>query len=101
MSLEGGGQLSAAEPADGEVFVTVAPAAVSVHRHRPEGSPRNVWEASVAGMDVEGDRVRLDLAGLVPIVAEVTAAAVADLDIAEGARVWVSVKATEVTVYPA
>jgi molybdopterin-binding protein len=31
----------------------------------------------------------------------VTADAVADLDLAPGRRVWVAVKATEVTVYPA
>jgi molybdate transport system ATP-binding protein len=35
------------------------------------------------------------------IVAEVTPAAVSDLDLAEGGEVWVSVKATEISVYPA
>ena len=35
------------------------------------------------------------------IVAEVTPAAVHDLDLAEGGEVWVSVKATEIGVYPA
>jgi molybdopterin-binding protein len=39
--------------------------------------------------------------GRLPIVAEVTAAAVADLRLADGGPVWVSVKATEITVYPA
>jgi molybdate transport system ATP-binding protein len=36
-----------------------------------------------------------------PIVAEVTPGAVADLHLADGGPIWVSVKATEVAVYPA
>ena len=39
--------------------------------------------------------------GPVRLVAEVTAAAVSELALAEGGPVWVSVKATEVSVYPA
>ncbi|HEY7624455.1 MAG TPA: TOBE domain-containing protein, partial [Candidatus Limnocylindria bacterium] len=35
------------------------------------------------------------------VVAEVTPGAITELDLAEGADVWVSVKATEVSVYPA
>jgi molybdate transport system ATP-binding protein len=35
------------------------------------------------------------------LVAEVTAAAITDLGLDEGTEIWVSVKATEVTVYPA
>ena len=38
--------------------------------------------------------------GPLPIVAEVTPGAVADLRLGEGGPVWVSVKATEVVVYP-
>ena len=48
----------------------------------------------------EGDRARVRVAGSPPIVSEVTAAAVADLDLRSGAAVWVAVKATEVRVYP-
>jgi molybdate transport system permease protein len=35
------------------------------------------------------------------LVAEVTPAAVTELDLAEGSEVWITVKATEVNVYPA
>jgi molybdate transport system permease protein len=34
-------------------------------------------------------------------VAEVTPAAMVELGLAEGTEIWVSVKATEITVYPA
>ena len=37
--------------------------------------------------------------GSPPVVAEVTPAAVAELKLADGGPVWVSVKATEVAVY--
>jgi molybdate transport system ATP-binding protein len=60
-----------------------------------------VWPGVAGSLDREGDRVRVRVGGPVPIVAEVTAAAVDDLHLAEGGDVWVSVKATEVTVYPA
>jgi len=48
----------------------------------------------------EGDRVRVRLGGAIPLVAELTAAARAELALAPGLEVWVSVKATEVAVYP-
>jgi molybdate transport system ATP-binding protein len=41
------------------------------------------------------------LTGSPPIVAEVTPAAVRELALDRGDSVWISVKATEITVYPA
>jgi molybdate transport system ATP-binding protein len=102
LRLAGGGGLTAAEPvADGAVLVAVRPASVALHHEHPEGSPRNVWEATVAEVEGYGERVRVRLTGAVPLVAEVTVAAVAELHLAPGAPVWASVKATELAVYPA
>ena len=42
----------------------------------------------------------MQVSGPVPLVAEVTAAAVADLELVPGAQIWASVKATEVDAYP-
>jgi molybdate transport system ATP-binding protein len=39
--------------------------------------------------------------GPVPLVAEVTRASVQELGLAAGTEVWMAVKATEVSVYPA
>ena len=86
---------------DGEVFCVVHPRAVAVHRSRPAGSPRNVWTGPVEGLDTLGDRVRVHVGGSPPIIAEVTPAAAAALDLAAAGEVWVSVKASEVDVYPA
>ncbi|HKC91725.1 MAG TPA: ABC transporter ATP-binding protein, partial [Candidatus Limnocylindria bacterium] len=99
--LTGGASLQSADEADGEVFAVIHPRAVALHRARPEGSPRNVWRGRASTLDFQGDRVRVGVQGEMPIVAEVTPAAVRDLDLAEGGEVWLSVKATEITVYPA
>jgi molybdate transport system ATP-binding protein len=100
VTLEGG-TLHAADAGAGEVFALVHPRAVSLHRRPPEGTPRNVWEGVAESLDLEGDRVRVRVGGPLGIVAEVTPAAVAELALADGGRVWVAVKATEVAVYPA
>ena len=85
----------------GDVLVAVRPTAVVVGAHRPEAtSARNAWRATVVGMTPLADRVRLDLAGPPAAAADVTAAAVAELGLRPGAAVWLSVKATELEVYP-
>jgi molybdate transport system ATP-binding protein len=99
--LAGGATLVAAGDHHGEVFAAVHPHAVALHRRAPEGTPRNVWAGAADTLDIVGDRVRVRVAGPVPIVAEVTPAAAAELRLADGGPVWASVKATEVTVYPA
>ena len=94
-----GGVLVASDPFDGDVFAVVHPSAVALHRDRPEGTPRNVWPATVAHLDVEADRVRVTVEGPVPLSADVTPAAVSALGLAPGTAVWASVKATEVAIY--
>jgi molybdate transport system ATP-binding protein len=98
--LATGHELVAATHAHGDVFAVVHPRAVALHRREPEGTPRNVWAGTVDHLDIEGDRVRVIVAGPVPVTAEVTAAAVSDLQLTVGTPVWASVKATELTVYP-
>ena len=103
VELDGGGWLAAAGAGTGPVVAVVHPRAVALHRRRPEGTPRNVWHGRAAGVDLLGDRARVQVAvdDRAPIVAEVTPAAVAELHLDEGGEVWVSVKATEVSVHPA
>ena len=92
--------LIAAPTGEGEVYAVVHPHSVALHDDVPHGSARNVWHERVLSLDLEGSRVRVRLDGELPIVAEVTPAAVADLKLTEGREVWASVKATEVDVYP-
>jgi molybdate transport system ATP-binding protein len=88
--------------ASGDVLAVVHPTAVALHRRAPEGTPRNVWQATVAEVDrAGGGRVRVLLSPPLPMVAEVTVGAADELGLTEGAGVWASVKATEIAVFPA
>ena len=99
--LAAGATLVTADGHDGEVFAAIHPHAVALHRHPPEGSPRNVLAGTAETLEAAGDRVRVQVAGTVPIVAEVTPAAASELRLADGGPVWASIKATEITTYPA
>ena len=98
--LAGGHQLVGSDSVAGPVFVVVHPQAVSLYTAQPAGSPRNVWRGTIDQLDLERDRARLSVSGPMPIVAEVTTAAVVDLGVSPGEDIWVSVKATEIQVYP-
>jgi molybdate transport system ATP-binding protein len=79
----------------------VPPAAISLYRSRPDGSPRNTWSMTVRDVQLTGQSARVTLDGPARLTAEVTAAAVADLRLQVGQELWASVKATEVRAYPA
>ncbi len=98
VALDTGGRLTLAEPVDepSDVLVVVHPRAVALYPTRPSGSPRNVWQATVDALDIHDDHVRVHLEGPIPIVAQITAASLADLAIVEGSGIWVAVKATEI-----
>ena len=97
----GGALLAAPDAGDGDVLAVIHPRAVALYMTRPEGTPRNVWRGRAEDLDLQGERVRVRVSGPVPLVAEVTPSAVRDLHLAGGAEVWVSVKATEISVYRA
>ncbi|MEU8246687.1 ABC transporter ATP-binding protein [Nonomuraea sp. NPDC048916] len=92
---------STADHLDGPAFVAFPPAAVALYRVKPDGSPRNLWQATIDGIERHGDNVRVHLDGPIPVFADITPAAVADLDLGAGQQVWASVKATETHAYPA
>jgi len=94
--------LTAADRHAGEVLVIIPPTAVVLHPARPESSARNAWPGTVVGVEHVGARrrVRVQVSNGVAIVAEITPAAVADLDLAAGRTVWLAVKATELEVFP-
>ncbi len=97
--LDAGGVVAVADEASGPVFAAVRPESVAVYLSRPDGSPRNVWPARLAGATPHGTSVRCELAGEVPLVADVTAAAFAELGLVPGSPVWAVVKASEIAVY--
>jgi molybdate transport system ATP-binding protein len=101
VTLDNDTTVTTATPGDGPAFVAIRPNAIALHRHHPEGSPRNVWPGQVGELYPAGDRARVRITGTVPLIAEVTAAAVAELHLADGGPIWASVKATDIDTYPA
>ncbi|MDR7087563.1 molybdate transport system ATP-binding protein [Aeromicrobium panaciterrae] len=94
-SLVGG--LSSEPVVDGEAAVAVfSPSAVSVYLEPPGGSPRNVFAATVTDLEPIGAQVRVRTA---EVSADITVAAVADLQLMPGTKVYLSVKASEVAIY--
>jgi molybdate transport system ATP-binding protein len=98
---EDGGFTIADHGQHGDVLVAVRPSAIVVSTQRPEhGSARNTWPAKITGLTMLADRIRLDLDGQPPALADVTPAAVAELSLEPGRQVWLAVKATDLEVYP-
>ncbi|GHB53734.1 hypothetical protein GCM10010347_24840 [Streptomyces cirratus] len=102
LELAGGGLLVVPEalPQGSQALAIIAPEAVSVYRERPGGSPRNVWPGTVREVTAVGSRLRVLVgsAEAPDLVAEITPEAAAELGVVDGAEVWTSVKATEVTL---
>lgn len=83
--------------AQGDHAVAVfRPSAVGVYRQPPGGSPRNVMDVTITELEPFGDQIRVRTERL---SADVTASAVAELDLAPGTRVIFAVKASEVAIY--
>ncbi|MGW0708171.1 ABC transporter ATP-binding protein [Streptomyces sp. NPDC002643] len=98
----GGPTITTTEHLTGPVFVAFPPGAVTLHRDRPTGSSaRNLWRCEVAGLEIHGDQIRAALTGELPLAADVTTVAAAELDLHPGAEVWATVKATQTHAYPA
>ncbi|GIG87322.1 ABC transporter ATP-binding protein [Plantactinospora endophytica] len=93
--------LTSGDRHDGEVFVAYPPSAVALYPRRPDGSPRNVWPATITGIQRHGDNLRVQLGGPIDVVADITPAAAAHLHLGAGQPLWAAVKATETRVYPA
>src|SRR5271166_159108 len=94
------------ELAKGQDAIAVfAPTAVAVYRDPPHGSPRNTVEVTVAELDTRGPAVLVrgpeQPDGAPGLAAEITVDAAAELRLTPGDRVWFSVKALEVALYPA
>ena len=96
--LDGGLTLTTATPMNGPVLVTFSPAAVTLSTAEPHTSARNTWQAEVARIQPESDRVRVLLGAPVPCQVWVTPQAVGELGLNAGSHCWAALKATELTV---
>jgi len=102
VTLTGGGTFVIPDHGQhGNVLVAVRPSAIVVSTQVPQpSSARNTWQAKITGLTLLADRIRLDLDGLPHALVDVTPAAVAELSLDPGSQVWLTVKATDLEVYP-
>ncbi|MDT0184219.1 ABC transporter ATP-binding protein [Microbacterium sp. ARD31] len=86
---------------DGEDLLAFTPDAVVVSLTEPEGSSRLHWHGRVGTLAPHGDAVRLLVHASPDLLADVTPAAAAELELVPGREVWLSAKATAVSRYGA
>jgi molybdate transport system ATP-binding protein len=99
--LDTGPGITTTEELTGQVLVAFPPGAVTLYRDRPTGSSaRNLWRCEVAGLETHSDQIRADLTGELPLAADLTTVAAAELDLHPGAEVWAAVKAAQTHAYP-
>ncbi|KXW75267.1 sulfate/molybdate ABC transporter ATP-binding protein [Mycolicibacterium phlei] len=98
--------VAAADIAAGERVVALfRPSAVAVYRDVPAGSPRNTTRVTVAELDSRGPTIRVRAEeqpdGGPGLAADITTESAAELRLAPGDDVYFTVKAQEVSLYPA
>lgn len=91
-------QLTAGERA----MAVFTPTSVSVYLDEPHGSPRNVFAVTITELEPRGEqtRVRATTGTGETLTADLTTAAVGELDLYPGRTAFYTVKATAVTLYP-
>jgi molybdate transport system ATP-binding protein len=86
----------------GHAYAVIRPHSIVLTRGAPSGtSARNSWPGIVVDIDRLGDRARIGLHGALDLTAEITVAALHDLDLRPGDEVHATVKATDIEVAPA
>jgi molybdate transport system ATP-binding protein len=95
VDLDGGGQIASTDSAEGRVAASVYPWEIVIEpASAPNvGSARNRLPAEVLTVTAVGGRVRLGLSATQPLAAEVSEAAVRDLDLKVGTHVAAAWKA--------
>ncbi len=95
VDLDGGDQLRSTDTAEGRVAASIYPWEIVIEPLTAPhtGSARNRLAAEVLSVTLVGGRVRLGLNAGQPLVAEVSEAAVGELDLQPGARIAASWKA--------
>lgn len=98
--LVDGHRVAAANDATGPVWAAIRPVAVSLWPTQPVGSPRNIWTCTVTQVEMVGQSARIALDAGFPLVAEVTVAALTELELTVGSSIVATVKATDIDTYP-
>ncbi|HUF97371.1 MAG TPA: ABC transporter ATP-binding protein [Ilumatobacter sp.] len=101
LSTASGATVVIADAPDGPSFAMIRPHSVALARVPADGSStRNAWRGVIVDIDRLGDRVRVGMAGQLPLTAEITTGALDALALQPGEDIVASVKATDIEVYP-
>jgi molybdate transport system ATP-binding protein len=102
LTTDRGTTVVVADATPGEAYAVIRPHSITLTRHAPAGtSARNCWPGTIADIDQLGDRARVAIDGPLPLTAEITLAALRELDLRPGDDVHATVKATDIEVAPA
>ncbi len=102
LTTSSGARVVIADAVDGPALATIRPHSVLLVRgEATESSARNTWTGAIVDVDRLGERVRVVIDGDLPLTAEITTAALDELQLQPGDRVHASVKATDIEVAPA
>jgi molybdate transport system ATP-binding protein len=99
-SSSGQARFLSTDPGEGPVGVAVLPWEVALSLGRPEGSALNALAGPVSRVTGVGNRMRVTVASLPPVVAEVTDESVHRMGLAPGVPVVASWKATGTRLVP-
>jgi molybdate transport system ATP-binding protein len=101
LTTDAGARVVIADAPPGRSFAVIRPQAIALLRDEPVGSSaRNVWSGTVGDIDRLGDRVRVGIVGVLPLTAEITAAALEAMHLRHGDETHALVKATDIEAYP-
>ncbi len=102
LTLAAGGVLNIVDhDLAGPALAVVRPESVTLHLTRPEGSARNVWQGIVTSLQPSHDRIRVHVDGEPSVIAAITPEAAADMRLARGTGVWLSLKSLDLHTFPA
>ena len=97
-----GAHVVIADALPGTSFAVIRPSSIALVREPASGSSaRNTWHGMITDIDRLGDRVRVGVAGPLPLTAEITVEALDALSLRPGDEIYASTKATDINVYPA
>ena len=95
-----GARIVLAGAPSGRSYALIRPQAIVLERQPARTSAQNTWAGTISDIDLLGDRARVHLDGPLPLTAEITAAALTQLALRPGDRIYAAAKATDIECYP-
>lgn len=89
-----------ADALSGPAHLAFAPSDVALSAESPKGSHQNVFPAVVRDVVPLTDRLRVTVDAGIPLTADITREAAQNLHVEPNAKLWASIKATAIRVYP-